>query len=143
MRKEIDKLDKDLLGVYTLTYKETIVYVGAAINIKNRLITHISEDVKKFDGFNYTLCKKEDLYRFEAREISIHNPKYNIRKPPLDTNRTLPSYERRTMTTSFQAKPSENANIKEVAKHLGIGMSEYMRTLILKDIAKQLRKMKG
>jgi len=52
--------------------------------------------------------------------------------------------ERRTITTAFSAKPSENADIKEAAEFLNIRMSEYMRNLIMKDVAKQLRKkMKG
>ena len=51
--------------------------------------------------------------------------------------------ELRTVTTAFSAKPSENARIKAVAQSQGIGMSEYMRTLIMKDVARQEKKMKG
>ncbi len=51
--------------------------------------------------------------------------------------------ELRTVTTAFSAKPSENANIKKVAEFLNIGMSEYMRNLVIKDVSKQLKKMKG
>ena len=51
--------------------------------------------------------------------------------------------EKRTVLTAFQAKPTESANIKKVAKYLDIGVSEYIRILVLKDVTKQLKKMKS
>ena len=50
--------------------------------------------------------------------------------------------ELRNVTTAFGAKKSENDRIKKVAEFLDIGMSAYMRDLIMKDVEKQEKKMK-
>ncbi len=49
--------------------------------------------------------------------------------------------ELRTVTTSFQAKKSENERIKIVAHSLDLGMSEYMRNLVMNDVIKREKKM--
>jgi len=51
--------------------------------------------------------------------------------------------ELRTKINGFQTKPSEHERITIVAKSLNKNRSEYIRDLVLKDVAKQEKKMKG
>ena len=49
----------------------------------------------------------------------------------------------RNKNTCFQATYIEEDRIKEVVEYLGIRKSDYIRDLVLKDVEKQLKKMKG
>lgn len=49
--------------------------------------------------------------------------------------------ELRDKTTSFAAKQSEKDRIKKVAEHLDIGMSEFMRPLVMKEVEKVERQI--
>ena len=49
----------------------------------------------------------------------------------------------RTKNTCFQATLSEETRIQNVLDFLDIRKSDYIRNLVLKDVAKQEKKMKG
>ncbi len=51
--------------------------------------------------------------------------------------------ELRTITTAFTATPTESERIKAVVKLLPIGKSEFMREIVMKEVIKQEKKMKG
>jgi len=51
--------------------------------------------------------------------------------------------ELRTKVNGFQSKPSEHDRITEVAKFLNKNRSELMRDLVMKEVVKQEKKMKG
>jgi len=51
--------------------------------------------------------------------------------------------ELRIVTTAFTATPTESERIKAVVKTLPIGKSEYMRNLVMKDVEKREKKLKG
>ncbi len=49
--------------------------------------------------------------------------------------------EKRDQTTAFAARKSEKERIRKVAKFLDIGMSEYMREAVMKEVTKQEKRM--
>ena len=49
----------------------------------------------------------------------------------------------RTKNTCFQAKEIEHKLIQEVADFLDMNKSEFLRNTIMKEVEKQLKKMKG
>ena len=51
--------------------------------------------------------------------------------------------ELRNVITAFGAKKSENDRIKKAAAFLDIGMSELMRTTVMKEVVKIEKKMEG
>lgn len=67
-----------MIGVYYLTDKKEIVYIGQSIDIEDRIKQHKNSS-KVFDDFHCVECKKEELDEFECNEIIKHKPKYNIR----------------------------------------------------------------
>jgi len=48
--------------------------------------------------------------------------------------------ELRNITTAFATRKSEKDRIVKVAEKLDIGMSEYMRNVVMKDVEKQEKK---
>ena len=51
--------------------------------------------------------------------------------------------EKRTKIQAFQSKPSEHERIVNASNYVGKNRANYMRDLVMKDVAKQERKMKG
>lgn len=49
--------------------------------------------------------------------------------------------EKRDQTTAFAARGSEKKRIKKVAEFLDIGMSEFMRNAVMKEVTKQEKRM--
>jgi excinuclease UvrABC nuclease subunit len=62
--------------VYFLFYKNSIVYIGKTVNIKNRINSHFSN--KKFDSVFY-LEVHNHLTRVENMYIDFFRPLYNKR----------------------------------------------------------------
>ena len=139
MKERMQKLPKNIVGVYYLFDKNEVVYIGASENIKSRLIAHYSNKEKEFDDFSFHTCDKNILFKAEAKAIRRYLPKYNKKVPALDNqNRcsSRTSSSKRTKTTAFAAKPSEHKRIKKVALFLGVGMSEFMSETVMKEVEK-------
>ena len=51
--------------------------------------------------------------------------------------------ELRNKNTCFQAKPSEAEKINAVAKSLNMNKSEYIKSVVMPDVEKRYKKLKG
>lgn len=85
--KEIVKNSPDKPGIYFWYCKNKIIYIGRAVNLKNRLKqyflknidTRIQEMVAQADNINYTVCDSLlEAIILEAESIKKYWPKYNI-----------------------------------------------------------------
>ena len=70
-------IDKKIVGVYFLTFRNTVVYVGQTTCIKNRISGHISEQEKVFDDFYFMECSKNMLESTELSYIIAYDPIFN------------------------------------------------------------------
>ncbi len=75
-------------GVYLFYQNEEVIYVGKAIDLKNRLKNYFSKQddpristlVKRSTNLSYIITSsEEEALLLEANLIKIHKPKYNIR----------------------------------------------------------------
>ena len=88
-------------GVYALLQGDTIIYIGRAKILVNRIYTHFLLMRRKqagkplpmngpssrahayiFSGCKIWTCNESDLYRFEKEMIAKYRPKYNILDVP-------------------------------------------------------------
>lgn len=88
IKENLKKLPK-VPGVYLMKDKvENIIYIGKAINLKNRVsqyfnkqdkITRISSMVNNIASFEYIITDTEDeALILESNLIKLHKPKYNV-----------------------------------------------------------------
>lgn len=70
------------LGIYHLFYKGNLVYIGMSQNLRGRLLYHLRDPHKIFDGIlifkagdDFTL---EDILTIEANMIKEYTPSLNI-----------------------------------------------------------------
>lgn len=71
---------KKLRGCYLLWKDGRVVYVGQSTNIMARVGFHLTNPLKSFDGFCYTLISG-DLNEAEAELIVKHQPTINSSMP--------------------------------------------------------------
>ena len=69
--------------VYSLIYKNKILYIGKTNNIQNRIKTHQLEGLKKFDRFSIVERFSEEtddveVLKYEEKIIKLLKPIYNI-----------------------------------------------------------------
>lgn len=69
-----------LCGIYFLWLGDEIVYVGQSKLIRERILQHIDEDVKLFNGLSFIECRRQDLNRKERLFIEALMPRYNACK---------------------------------------------------------------
>tara|TARA_R100001082_G_C4292590_1_gene128833 strand:+ start:65 stop:637 length:573 start_codon:yes stop_codon:yes gene_type:complete len=134
MKQKPDYSDILLAGIYFLTHKGKIVYVGEADCIARRLGDHKSEGVKIFDNFKFISTKtffwldsvKHRLYA-EHKCIRKFKPKYN-KKGKIYSNKFF-SFNTSEYTENWRVDgrfiPEFRCfGVKEVSKELGISMKE-------------------
>ena len=71
----------DGLGIYHLFYKDKLVYIGMARNVRTRLIQHLKCSDMVFDNvlwFMTPYLTVEQVLQKESTLIRIHNPPLNI-----------------------------------------------------------------
>lgn len=82
LQKESQPVNFNLTsGIYFLFQDDELVYVGQAACRDIRLLTHISEGLKKFNRFAWIPCEPENLEYLEAQYILKFLPKYNKTLP--------------------------------------------------------------
>lgn len=64
-------------GIYFLCLENQIVYVGKAVDIRNRVMGHKNEMVKQFDSVYFICAHIDQLLRIEEACIKFFNPPYN------------------------------------------------------------------
>lgn len=64
-------------GVYFLFDRDSLVYVGQAVNITARIADHLRESVKNFDSFAFVECHTEELDDIENHFIRALLPPMN------------------------------------------------------------------
>ena len=75
----LSDISENTIGVYFLTHKDTVVYVGQSIDISNRIQQHKRSNDKIFDSFYYDECSIDELDLIEKDFIEHHKPPFNIR----------------------------------------------------------------
>jgi len=75
----LSNINENTIGVYFLTHKDTVVYVGQSIDILNRIQQHRRSDDKIFDSFYYDECSIDELDLIEKDFIESYKPPFNIR----------------------------------------------------------------
>lgn len=68
-------------GVYALLNQEDIVYIGSSKDIENRINYHVLDKTKDFDSYKYVAVDDITMFSLEARLISKHRPRLNVRIP--------------------------------------------------------------
>lgn len=67
-----------LCGIYALTRRGIIVYVGQSVNALSRLGSHLDDKEKSFDGaYMLEKCSRSRLDQRENFYIHRHHPLYN------------------------------------------------------------------
>lgn len=66
-----------LPGIYFLCKKRKIKYIGQAVNITQRVITHINERIKDFDSVYFITCPINRLTELEYSLIRYLQPELN------------------------------------------------------------------
>lgn len=67
-------------GIYFLYDNDNLVYIGKSSNIFYRIGTHIHQQLKKFDSWEYQIIEdEEERSNMEGYLIDIFKPKYNKR----------------------------------------------------------------
>lgn len=66
-----------LCGVYLLTLRGRVVYVGQSVDVAARVSTHLHEREKGFDGVRFVPCDEDDLTRVENILIERYSPSLN------------------------------------------------------------------
>lgn len=64
-------------GIYILFKKDTVVYIGKSLNIRNRVFTHLSENKKDFDSYSVFECLECDIDLIERGLIDKYLPVFN------------------------------------------------------------------
>jgi hypothetical protein len=64
-------------GIYFLCKKGEIKYIGQAINIGSRVVTHITEGLKDFDSVFFIICPVNRLTELESSLIRHFQPELN------------------------------------------------------------------
>jgi hypothetical protein len=67
-------------GIYFLWLGDKIVYVGQSHQIRLRVLQHVDEAVKVFDGLSFISCPSNELNRRERYFIEALIPRYNACK---------------------------------------------------------------
>lgn len=67
-------------GIYFLWLGDRIVYVGQSRLIRLRILQHIDDDVKTFDGLSFIECAPQSLNLRERYFIEALIPRYNVCK---------------------------------------------------------------
>lgn len=93
-------------GVYALTWRNKVVYVGKSNNILRRLHEHRMNGARnrglypwepksnkmQFDGMQYIPLRLDELDRVERQMINRYRPRYNVHhKPPSEVPHTAPT----------------------------------------------------
>lgn len=70
------------IGVYALSYKNEIVYIGCSKNIASRVGGHYTKGSIVFDSWKIIPLpqRKESMFDQESRMIRKYNPIYNVKK---------------------------------------------------------------
>lgn len=71
----------DVMGIYHLFYKGRLVYIGMSRNLRGRLLYHLKDPEKVFDGilfFNLEDRSLERVLTIEANMIRHYIPPLNI-----------------------------------------------------------------
>lgn len=102
--KSNNKNDYPASGVYALYLYGEIVYIGQSLNVFNRIDTHISEGIKKFDSYKFFFCDSKRLDRFEERLIKRYTPHYNIKHNPFP--KSLPLKKEENTANDSEVKAS-------------------------------------
>lgn len=63
--------------IYRLYSGNKVVYVGQTVNIEMRIGSHLRDEDKDFDSFDFFKVKVDQLNNEEAKEIVRLNPKLN------------------------------------------------------------------
>ena len=77
LKLEIKKIPSEFSGVYFLKKGSEIVYIGKSKKVKERLRTHINDNLKDFDSFDFVCASIQVIDKMEKELIKKHNPKYN------------------------------------------------------------------
>lgn len=68
-------------GIYFLSAKGCVVYIGQSKCLMHRIGTHLLEGLKDFDSVAWITCGLHELNALERAHITIYRPKLNSKVP--------------------------------------------------------------
>jgi hypothetical protein len=69
-------------GIYFLCLEGEIMYIGQAVNVASRVLTHIADKLKYFDEVYFLQVQPERLSEIESTLIKFYRPRLNITGVP-------------------------------------------------------------
>ena len=131
-----------MIGIYFLKDGDNVVYIGQSVDIEKRIEHHERSD-KKFDSFYFEECSRSELSVKEKNCIIEMKPKYNKFH---NSNATIEKFcakiELRNKLVGFQARQSEKERIDKVTKDMIETKSEWLREIVMKEVARLEKKSK-
>lgn len=76
--KYFTKQDIRICGIYFLTRKNRVVYIGKSVDLFTRAFSSDHPPDLKFDKVRIIKCDYEDMARYEKRWIIRFRPQYNF-----------------------------------------------------------------
>jgi len=68
-------------GIYFLSAKAVVVYIGQSKCLMHRIGTHLLEGLKDFDSVAWITCATHELNALERAHITIYRPRLNLKVP--------------------------------------------------------------
>ncbi len=103
-------------GVYFLWHGNSVVYVGQAKIVSRRIVDHMVEAVKVFDGLSYILCSPKNLNQQERFFIEMLLPKYN--------RCSFSEAVRRTWVGHMESRPISDKTVRSSVAAEILGVAE-------------------
>jgi len=122
-----------MVGIYFLKHKEEVVYVGQSRKIETRLKQHSVSD-KTYDSFTAFECRESLLNETEEAYILRYNPRYNIKKSEITTNKKkIKKKNVRAKEKHIIVNEHTHAMVKRYAKEEGRTMASFLKELFIRS----------
>lgn len=114
-----------MIGIYLLTKKDIVVYVGQSINIENRVKQHSKTD-KDFDDYIAIECTRNLLNETEEAYILRFNPVYNIKRAEINTEKSVCIYVTDNKHKMIKVDDEVHELAKKKAKEKGMTLKGFI-----------------
>jgi hypothetical protein len=100
----------NVCGIYFLWLGQEIVYVGQSRAIHLRILQHLEDRTKKFDGLSFIVCHPHALNKRERYFIEALTPRYNACRLAARARKEKPWMAERRAEPQFMGLTIEQLN---------------------------------